>query len=293
MYQLPCIHGIEQVYVAWHARENLERELAATHGAERRRQLVWVATVLQRAVHLEGHSPRRRLLLNVVHHPRAHHRVVRRGQGVRCAGTVLAERHRCGAIIRLHVLHERAILRRARDDGNEGVVLGGRADHARATDVHVLNACGKVAGVLGHGLVEGIEVHDGQINWPDAVLDHLGLMLRIAPGSEQPTMDLRVQGLHAAIQDFGRASVISNILHCAANLPQLRRSAACGEHVHIVGRQELAQLLDTRLVKDGHQGSPDLDLVLHLATHGRDGGSAHGSEGRRRGRGGGDVRRPF
>mmetsp|Transcript_96182 Transcript_96182/g.248706 ORF Transcript_96182/g.248706 Transcript_96182/m.248706 type:complete len:588 (-) Transcript_96182:9-1772(-) len=278
--QLPRIHGVQQVDVAWHAGQDLEGQLVAPHGAERGRQLMRVAAVLQRAVQLEGHGPGGRLLLDVVQHPCAHHGVVRRGQRVRRAGAALAEVHRGAAVVLLHVLDERAVLLRARDDGHEGVVLGRGTDHARAADVDVLNARGEVRGVLLHGLVEGVEVHDGQVDRPDAVLAHLVLVLVVAARGEQAAVDLRVQGLDAAVQDLRRAGVVRNVLDGAAELPELRRGAARGEHVHLVVREELAELLDARLVEDGDQGGLNLHLVLDLAGHRSDGGAAHGGKRR-------------
>merc|ERR1719253_873671 len=155
------------------------------------------------------------------------------------------------------------------------MVRASAKNNAWAADVNVLDAGGKVGGVLRHSLIEGVEVHNGHVDRPDAVLGNFLLVLFVAAASEEAAVDLRVEGLDAAVQDLWRASVVCDILHGAADLPELGCGAARGEHVDALLREELAKLLDASLVEDRDQGSLDLDLVLNLARDGVDGRPTH------------------
>lgn len=97
----------------------------------------------------------------------------------------------------------------------------------------------------------------------------------VAVAGQDAAVDLRVEGLDAAVQDLRRAGVISNILHGAAELPELGGGAARGEDVDAVLGEVPAELLDAGLVEDGDQGGPDLHLVLDLASDSAEGRSAH------------------
>ena len=57
----------------------------------------------------------------------------------RLGGELASERQRRAAV-RLHLGDEPGILRRVGEDGDAGVVLGRRADHGGAADVHLLDA---------------------------------------------------------------------------------------------------------------------------------------------------------
>ena len=66
------------------------------------------------------------------------------------------------AVALQHGLHER-VLGAGGNDGHVAEVLGGGADEGDAADVDLLDDVG-LGGAGGHGLLEGVEVHDHQVN---------------------------------------------------------------------------------------------------------------------------------
>ena len=136
-------------------------------------------------------------------------------------------------------------------DGHIFVVLRRRADHGRAADVDVLDGVGQVAIRLGHGGFEGIEIDRDQVDRLDAVLVHHRAVQRTA--TEDAAMDLRVQGLDAAVHHFREAGVVGDF-HCshAVVLEQLV-GAAGGEDFHAEGGQFAGELKDAGLVGNADQ----------------------------------------
>mmetsp|Transcript_26554 Transcript_26554/g.67945 ORF Transcript_26554/g.67945 Transcript_26554/m.67945 type:complete len:284 (+) Transcript_26554:1381-2232(+) len=264
--KLPCIHSIQQVDVPRNAGHDIERQLAAVHGAQASRQLMRITAVLQWPLDFKGDGLCRRRLFDLGRHPLADCGIVGRGQGERGCGQVPAEGQGGAPLVAANLLHELLVLAWVRHDSHMRVVLRRGTDHARPADVDVLDAIGEVA-TLGHGLTEGVQVDDHEVDGPNAVLLHLRLVLLVAAGRQQGTVHLRVQRLHAAVQNLGRAGVVGHVLDRAAVLPELGRRAACGQDVDLVLGQELAQLLQARLVVDRDECCLDLNLVDHLALH--------------------------
>ena len=95
-------------------------------------------------------------------------------------------------------------------------VLGGRTDERYAADVYLLNDVG-LAGPAGHSLLEGVEVHDDQVNLGNLVLLHLGLVTFQCPAAKYATEHLRMQCLHATTQNAG---IARHVLHLAAGYAQ-------------------------------------------------------------------------
>mmetsp|Transcript_17220 Transcript_17220/g.48967 ORF Transcript_17220/g.48967 Transcript_17220/m.48967 type:complete len:626 (-) Transcript_17220:150-2027(-) len=251
-HELPCVHRVEQIDVAGRTRNHLERQLAAVHGAQARRQLMRVAAVLQRALHLESHRLGARRLSDLRSHPLADRGVVGRGQRKSGRRQVPPEGHAGAPVVCLHLLHDFRVLRGAGEDGHVRAVLRRGADHGGAADVDVLDAVGEVVGLGSDGLAEGVEVDDDEVDWTDTMRLHVGLMLGVATRGQEAAVHLRVQGLHTAVEDLWRAGVVGHILDCAAILSKLRGRAARRKHMHLVRRQELTELLQARLVEDRH-----------------------------------------
>mmetsp|Transcript_25751 Transcript_25751/g.74077 ORF Transcript_25751/g.74077 Transcript_25751/m.74077 type:complete len:216 (-) Transcript_25751:281-928(-) len=197
--QLPGVHGIEEVDVPRSAGHDLEGQLASVHRTEPGGQLVWVAAVLQRPCHLEGHRLRRRRLGHLRGHPLADRSVVCRGQGVGRRRQVPAERHARATAVCAHLLHDLRVLRGACTDGHMCVVLGGRADHRGASNVNVLDAVGEVVGLGGDGLTERVQIDEHEVDGPNAMRLHVLLVLFVAACGEKAAMHFWVQGLHTAI----------------------------------------------------------------------------------------------
>ena len=83
------------------------------------------------------------------------------------------------------------------------MVLSCGAHHRRATDVYLLNALVDLgAGV--HRFAERIEVDHNEVERFDLELLEGSDMLWIASVGKQSGVNVRVQRLHPAIQDFGK-----------------------------------------------------------------------------------------
>ncbi len=82
-------------------------------------------------------------------------------------------------------------------------VLGRGTQHGRAADIDVLDGLFQRAIGFGDGRFEGIEIQHQQVDRRDAQLGHDCVIG--AAAAEQAAMDLRVQGLDAAVHDFGKA----------------------------------------------------------------------------------------
>ena len=69
------------------------------------------------------------------------------------------------------------VIRRVHDHGDAFVVLRGAAQHGRAADVDVLNRFGQRDAGFGDGLLEGIKIHDDEIDRLDLVRPGGGFVL--------------------------------------------------------------------------------------------------------------------
>ena len=125
--------------------------------------------------------------------------------------------------LRAHLRQHALVVCRIDDDRHAGMVLRRAADQRRTADVDVLDAL-VVAGALGDGRLERIEIDHQQIDRRDAVLGGLRVVLRVAANGQQPAMHLRMQRLHAAVEHLGKAGELGDVLHRRA--PSARSAAA-------------------------------------------------------------------
>ena len=88
--------------------------------------------------------------------------------------------------------------------------------------------------------LERVEVHRHQVDRRDVVLAHLLQVFRLVAAAEDAAMDLRHQGLHAAVQDLGKAGMLGDFLDRHARLAQGAGRSAGGQDFHAARRQGLA-----------------------------------------------------
>jgi hypothetical protein len=112
------------------------------------------------------------------------------------------------------------------------VVLGRRAQHGRAADVDVLDRVFQRALILGHGLLEGVQVDHHHVDLRDAVLFQLGHVLREIAARQDAAVHFRVQGLDAAVEHFRETGVVGDFGHRHAIVLQQLGGAAGGQDVH-------------------------------------------------------------
>src|SRR5690606_13936601 len=97
-------------------------------------------------------------------------------------------------------------------DGDVGVVLGRGADHRGPADVDLLDDVVE-AGAGGHGLGEGVEVADEQVERLDAEFGELLAVGVFADVGEETGVDLRVEGLDAVVEDLGETGEVFDLGH--------------------------------------------------------------------------------
>ena len=121
------------------------------------------------------------------------------------------------------------IVGRIADHRHVAPVLGGAAQHRRTADVDILDGVFHRNARLGDRGGEGIEIDAHQVDEFDAVLAQ-GLQMRrqVAP-AKQGAVHLRVQGLHTAVADFGKARHFADADRFHAFLFQQALRAARGD----------------------------------------------------------------
>ncbi|MCY1240520.1 hypothetical protein D9M72_533730 [compost metagenome] len=131
------------------------------------------------------------------------------------------------------------------------MVLGRRAQHGRAADVDVLDRVGQGAVILGHGLLERVQVHHQQVDRRDAVLGQRGHVLGQVAACQDAAVHLRVQRLDAAVEHFREAGVVGHLRHGQAAVGQQLGGAAGGKQRDAERVQFAREIDDAGLVGYG------------------------------------------
>jgi hypothetical protein len=154
----------------------------------------------------------------------------------------------------LHLGQHQAVVGRIAHHHHVTVVLGCRAQHGRAANVDVLDRIFKRALVLGHGLLERVQVHHHHVDGRDVVLGQLGDVFRQVAAREDAAMDFRVQRFHAAVEHFRKAGVVSHFGHLHAVVLQQLGGAAGGQDIDAERGQRAREIEHAGLVGDGDKG---------------------------------------
>ena len=109
------------------------------------------------------------------------------------------------------------------------VVLGGRADQGGAADVDVLHGVGEARAGPGDRGLEGIKIHDHQVDRRKPLVLEGGQVVRDVAASEDSGMDLGMQCLDPAAQDLGLAGVVGDFRHRDTGGDERRPGAAAGQ----------------------------------------------------------------
>ena len=159
--------------------------------------------------------------------------------------------------MRVECREHRPIVGRIDHDRDRIVVLGGGAHHGRSADVDVLDGLGIAAGRARHGLGEGIEVHDQEVDPFDLMQRHDAL-IDTSP-AEQPAVDARMQGLDASAHDLGETRVLRDFGDGDTVFGEQARSAARGEDGDTAAFEFAGEVEKTGLVGDGQQCAAQQD----------------------------------
>ena len=183
--------------------------------------------------------------------------VVGRGSRERAGGEALARREP-GAARRTDLLEEALIVRRIHQDRDPGVVLRGGPDERRPAHVDHLDRLGSAL-ARGHGLFEGIQVHDDQVERLDPGLRHVPHVVRPRIVRQDPGEDLGMKRLDAASEDLRKPGHLLDQRNRDAGFPQARRGAARRNDRDASLGQSLPERDQARLVVDGDQSPPHRD----------------------------------
>ena len=123
-------------------------------------------------------------------------------------------------------------------------------------------ASSSVQSGFGHRGLERIEVHHQQVDGRDAVfLQRRHVRRKVAP-REQAAVDLRVQGLHPAVEHLREAGVRRHLGDADAFLFEELRGAAGGEDLHAERGEGAREFQHARLVRDADERPYDFHALI-------------------------------
>ena len=154
------------------------------------------------------------------------------------------------AVVGLQFLNESGIVGDAGDDGDVFEVFGGGANHGGAADVDVLDQVAEGNAGLRRGLLEGVEVDDDHVYGLDVVSGDGGFVVGIAANVEQTAVDARMQRLHAAVEHFGKAGEIADVLYRQAGLAECTRGATGRDQLDAETCEHLGEIDEAGFVGD-------------------------------------------
>ncbi len=115
-----------------------------------------------------------------------------------------------------------------------------------------------------HGGLERVQVDHEQVDRPDGVGQHGGLVARVLADGEQPAVHQRVQRLQPAVHHLGEAGEVRDLGDGQAGRRQ-RVARAAGRHQgHAAPVQEPREVDEARLVRDREQSAFD---AAQIACH--------------------------
>ena len=196
--------------------------------------------------------------------PGADRGVVAGGQAEGLEGQLAAQLVGEADLTLLELVEHTPVVGRIGDDADETVVLGGGAHHARPADVDLLDRVGARHALLGDGLLEGIEVHDDQVDRRDVVALHGFDVARLVTQGEDAAVHLGVQGLDATVHHLGEARVGRDLGHGDAGLGEGAVGAAGGEELDAHLGQGAGEALESGLVRDADERA--VNALGHVLT---------------------------
>ena len=113
---------------------------------------------------------------------------------------------------------------------------------------------------------ERVEVRHDEVERLDAVLGHVGPVLRVRRVGEQAAVDLRVQRDHPVVEDRGHAGEVGDVGDRDAGLGDRRRGAAARHERHVELVERARELDDPGLVVDGQQGPHQRSFSMSSAS---------------------------
>ena len=154
------------------------------------------------------------------------------------------------AALRPQLLDDRSVLLRVGDDRHVLIILGRGPHQGRPADVDVLNDLLVAGPRLGDRCLEWIEVAHDEINRADAELGQGRQMLRAVAAGEDAAVDVRVERLDPAVEDFRKARQVGDVTDGQPRVRQRLTRTAGGNQLHPQLREGLGERHHPDLLTD-------------------------------------------
>ena len=155
-----------------------------------------------------------------------------------------------------HRLGDIGVAARGGHDRDRGMVLGGRAHHGRPTDVDLLDARIE-GGARGNGVSKGIQVAHHQVEGGDLEGGELLAVAGLALVGKDAGMDEGVQGLHPPLEHLGEARDGFHGGDGDSGGADAFGRRTRGNNLHTGSAERTREILQSRLVVDRDQGTPN------------------------------------
>jgi len=188
--------------------------------------------------------------------------VVAGGQRECRPGQVLPQFAADGSVVVPHLLNNSRILIGTGDDGDEFMILGRGADHAGTADIDILDGLFDRAAGLGHGLLEGIEIHADQVDRVDAVLVHRLHVLGLVAQGQQAAVDFGVQCFDPTVHHLRETRDRVDGDDFYARLRETFGGAAGADDLDAHLGEHPGEIDHSRLVRDAEERCLDRDIHL-------------------------------
>ena len=187
-------------------------------------------------------------------HPRADRGIIRPGAGIGDLRKPLTECQSRVAIVCIELGQQSLVILDIDNGGDKGMVLGGGADHRRATDVDILDA-GVIVATLGNRFFERVEIDHQKVDRLDVMREHCRDMIVIVTQGQQPAMHHRVQRFDPAIHHLGKSRHLGHVLDRHIRITQRLGGPAGGQDLDPPRIQRLGKIDEAGFVRHGKQGA--------------------------------------
>ena len=149
------------------------------------------------------------------------------------------------------------VVRGRRDDRDIVKILGGGADHGGSADIDVFDQLFEGHTGLGGGFFEGVEIDHDHVDGLDAVLGYGGGVRGKVAAVENASVNFGMQRLDAAIEHFGEAGEIGDVLDGNAGVAQEFGGASGGDEFDVECGELAGEIDQSGLIGDAENGTLD------------------------------------
>jgi len=144
-----------------------------------------------------------------------------------------------------------------RNDSYVVEILGGGTNHGWSADVDVLDQFFEGHSRLSRGFFEGVEIYDHHVDGGDAVLGDSRYVFGIFAAVQDAAVNLRVQGLDAAVEHLGESGKVGDIFYCDAGVTQEFGGTSGGDEFDAESGERAGEIHESGFVGDTENGALD------------------------------------